>query len=257
MKSAAVVLLAAAAWAQPPETFEVASIKLGDAMSPGTSYYAQPGGGLRVEHATLKSLVLYAYDLREFQLAGAAGWMNTERYVILAKGVAEGPESYAQMNDQQRRARTALVRKRLQNLLAERFHLAVHRESRELPIYALVVAKGGVKMPVNNGPDTRGVTTGRTIFRATRISPDKIAEALASITGRPVRDETGLTGYYDLDLEWAPEAAASPDAPEKHAEVVGPTLFTALQEKLGLKLESRKGPVEIVVIDSAEKPSEN
>jgi len=226
-------------------------------MSPGTMFAYQPGGGLKVEHASLKSLIKSAYDLRDFQLSGVSGWMETERYVILAKGQFDGPSEYRKMNDEQRKGMSALVSKRLQNLLAERFHLVIHRETKELPVYALVVAKGGVKMAANTSPDgsPQSMTTGRAMFKATRASLQSIAASLASITGRPVRDETGLTGFYDLDVKWTPDAPVNPDS-EKPPEV-GPTIFTALQEQLGLKLESRKGPVEIVVVDSAERPSEN
>ena len=164
------------------------------------------------------------------------------------------------MNDAQRKFAGALIRTRLKKLLAERFQLVVHKETRELPVYALVLAKGGVKMQPNTSPDgsPQNMMTNRASFRATRASLDSIAKALGSITSRPVHDETGLKEYWDFKLEWTPDAAAAaPDAVERPAEAAGPTLFTALQEQMGLKLESRKGPVEIVVIDRAEHPSEN
>src|SRR5437763_8698211 len=103
---------------QSPETFEVASIKLGDPLNSGTSFQLQPGGGIKIDGASLKSLILYAYDLRDFQLSGAKGWIASERYTILAKGVIrDGPADYRHMNDQQQRAIFALTRKRLQTLL--------------------------------------------------------------------------------------------------------------------------------------------
>lgn len=246
--------------AQPVETFDVASIKLGDPLSPGTSFRLEPGAGLKVEGATLKALILYAYHLREFQLTGTAGWMNSDRYTILAKGeAAGGPATYQQMNDGQRKAAFALVRKRLQALLAERFQLAIHRETKDLPMYALVVAKGGVKMQPNTSPDgsPQSMTTGRAMFKAERASADQIGQALAGLTGRPVQDQTGLQGFYDLKMEWTPTTAAAPGAGDERPAETGPSLFTALQEQLGLKLESKKGPVEILVIGRAEKPSEN
>jgi uncharacterized protein (TIGR03435 family) len=248
--------------AQGPDTFEVASIKLGDPLANGTSMGFQNGAGFKLENGTLKQIVQYAYNLREFQLTGVAGWMISERYNILAKGVLdEGPSTYLAMNDKQRAAGFALIRKRLQNLLADRFHLAIHNETRDLPIYALVVAKSGLKMESNTSPDgsPQSMMTNRSVFKATRASLDQIAENLAGVTGRPVRNETGLTGFYDLKVEWTPDAApAAPGAPDKPVETAtGPTLFTALQEQLGLKLEAKKGPVEIVVVDRAERPSEN
>lgn len=251
----------AAALAQAPETFEVASIKLGDPLSPGTSFRFEPGASLKVENASLEALVLYAYQLRDFQLSGATGWMKSERYTIQAKGtIAEGPADWRQMNDRQRAENGALIRKRLQALLAERFQVAVHRETKEMPVYALVVAKGGHKLTPNASPDgsPQSSMSSRSMIKAQRGTVEALANGLANIVGRPVRDETGLKGYFDFKVEWTPDRApAAPDAAERPPENAGPTLFTALQEQLGLKLESRKGPVEIVVIDRAERPSEN
>jgi uncharacterized protein (TIGR03435 family) len=261
-------LAAAALWAvaaapiltaQPPDTFEVASIKLGDPLSSGTSFSLQPGASLKVENASLKSLIQYAYDLRDFQLSGVSGWMTSERYTILAKGAGGGAD-YRSMNDAQRKAAFALVRKRLQRLLAEPFQLVVHLETKQLPVYALVLAKNGHKLKPNTSPDgaIQGMTTGRAIFKGERASMEGIVQGLSGITGRPVRDETGLQGYLDFEMKWTPDAAAAPDSGEaRPPETVGPTLFTALQEQLGLKLESRRGPVEILVVDHAERPSEN
>lgn len=257
----AVLCLAAAAAAQPPDTFEVASVKLGDPLTNGTSFNFQNGAGIKIDGATLKSLVQFAYELNDYQLVGATGWMNSERYSILAKGtLIDGPAGYRDMNDAQRKFAGALIRTRLKKLLAERFQLTIHNETRELPVYALVLAKGGVKMKPNMLPDgsPQSMMTNRARFNATRASLDSIAQALGSITSRPVHDETGLKGYWDFDMKWTPDAAAAaPDAVERPSEAAGPTLFTALQEQMGLKLESRKGPVEIVVIDRAERPSEN
>jgi bla regulator protein blaR1 len=263
VKSLALALLfLGAAAAQGPDTFEVASIKLGDPLANGTAMGFENGAGFKLENGTLRQIILYAYDLRDFQLTGVSGWMTSERYNILAKGVLdEGPSTYMGMTDKQREAAFALIRKRLQKLLAERFHLVIHNETRELPIYALVVAKGGVKIKPNTTPSTAGtsMTRGRAMYKATRASLDQIAESLAEITGRPVRNETGLTGFYDANVQWTPDAATGvPDAPDKPADaVIGPTLLTAVQEQLGLKLEAKKGPVEIVVVDRADRPTEN
>ncbi len=253
-------LVSPAAFAQPAETFELAVIKLADPLNPATSFHFDPGGGVTIEGAALKMLVQFAYDLRDFQLTGARGWMTSERYNIVAKGAPSGgPADYRRMNDAQRKAMTALVRKRMQALLSERFQLTMHRETRELPIFALVVAKNGLKMQPNTSPDgsPQGMGMGDALYRGTRASLAEIANGLASLTGRPVRDETGLKGYYDFKLEWAPERAPSDPGGEKPADTLGPSLFTALQEQLGLKLESKKGPVEILVIDRAEHPTEN
>jgi bla regulator protein blaR1 len=255
------LLLSVAAFAQGPDTFEVASIKPADPLANGMSINFQPGASVKIDGCTLQVLVQFAYDLRDFQVSGASGWMTSDRYAILAKGVlAEGPADYRQMNDAQRKAAGALIRKRLQALLAERFKLVLHKETRELPVYALVLAKGGSKLTPNPSPDgsPQSMRMNRGAFEAKRASPDGIAQGLSDIVRRPVHDETGLQGFYDFKMEWTPDAApAAPGAAEKPPELSGPTIFTALQEQLGLKLESRKGPVEVVVIDSAAHPSEN
>jgi bla regulator protein blaR1 len=251
---------------QSPATFEVASVRRDDPLNPGTSIHFQPGGGIKIAGASLRSLILFAYDLRDFQLSGTKGWMNSERYVILAKGtIDDGADDFRRMNDRQNAAMAALIRKRMQALLAERFQLAVHTQTKELPLYALVVAKGGHKLQPNNAPDgsSQGMSAGRGMLKGTRVSPEFIAQALAGSTGRIVRDETGLTGFYDFKMEWTPDGpAVAPDkaadkAEERAAALVGPTIYTALQEQLGLKLEAKKGPVDILIVDHAERPSEN
>ena len=252
---------AAAAFAQPPEVFEVASIKPADAAINHTMFSYQPGGGMRIEGATLRDLVEFAYDLREYQLSGAAGWMTSERYTILAKGaMTEGPVEYMKMNDRQRKTLAVLVRGRMRRLLAERFQLAAHNETRQLPGYALVTARGGHKLRPNLSPDGSPQNTmrGLAVLKGVRVSTEYIAQALSEVTRRPVRDETGLEGYFDFEMKWTPDAApAAPDSADPKPAEAGPTLFTALQEQLGLKLEAKKGPVEILVIDRAERPSEN
>jgi uncharacterized protein (TIGR03435 family) len=249
-----------AAPAQPSETFEVASVKLGDPLANGTSYGFQTGAGLKVENATLKSIILYAYDIRDFQLSGATGWVTSERFSILAKGDhVEGPARYQELSYEQRKTMTALVRKRLQALLAERFQLAIHHETKELPIYALVVGKNGVKMkPTDPSVNMSNSSMGPGMFRAQMSTVDALAQGLASLLGRPVKNETALDGFYDFNMAWTPDAPAAAGGPDaKPVEAVGPTLLTAVQEQLGLKLETRKGPVDVIILDRAQRPSEN
>ena len=152
----------------------------------------------------------------------------------------------------------------LQSLLAERFKLAVHREVKELPIFNLAAAKGGLKIrPIVDGnclpanpqvhvpPSPKncgGSSWGRTLMHVAGSTMPDIAQMLSTIVGRTVVDKTGAAGLYRVDLEFADETAPPSDVP---------SLYTALQEQLGLKLDSAKGPVEVLVIDHAEKPSEN
>jgi len=131
----------------------------------------------------------------------------------------------------------------MQTLLADRFQLKVHCETKEMPVYALVVAgKGGSKLKQSAAGRTTQIVTAKGCI-------EQLVTQLSGTLGQPVLDKTGLTGEYDYELEWAPENAA--------AEVDTPGIFTALQEQLGLKLESQKAPVEVLAIDHAEKPSEN
>jgi uncharacterized protein (TIGR03435 family) len=148
----------------------------------------------------------------------------------------------------------------MQSLLAERFKLAIHRESKELPVFALVAAKGGSKLKPAGDPkaDDGDFTWGRGRIRGMAVTLPEIAEMLSGDLKRTVLDRTGIAGRYDFTLEYAPEIiepAVNPN--EKTADPNGPSIFTALQEQLGLRLEASKGPVQILVIDHVEKPTEN
>jgi uncharacterized protein (TIGR03435 family) len=147
----------------------------------------------------------------------------------------------------------------LQNLFAERFHLVLHPETRQMPTYSLVVAKGGAKLhPVDDGPQSTSGRPGR--LEATRITMDKLANLLSRMTGQPVLNETGLTGVFTFTVEWAPDETQHPDgSPEAVTPAAGgPSLFSALQEQLGLKLDGRKAPAEVLVVDRIDRtPTEN
>jgi uncharacterized protein (TIGR03435 family) len=237
MKLLCVVLLGLfAASAQAP-SFEVASIKP-NRGGDGPSSTRAGAGQLTMENVSLRKLTLMAYgipDDRSYALAGP-DWLATEAFNIVAKYPSNTPQ------DQ--------IRAMLQNLLADRFHLRLHREARPLPQYVLVVARGGPKIqPVQPGnPGTNG-RAGR--LEATRITMQKLADVFAKMVGMPVVNETGLEGVYTFNLEW------TPDKTEIGRET-GPSLFSALQDQLGLKLEGRKGPVEVLVIDHIDRtPTEN
>jgi uncharacterized protein (TIGR03435 family) len=239
------LLLAGAALvvAQENASFEVASIKL----HPGV--VTMSGGGVRgatfsETAVTLRDLIQSAYDLRIDQISGGPSWMESERYDIAAKAEGEAPIAKEQLP------------KMLQALLAERFKLKVHRETRETPVYELVVGKSGPKLKeasanAKEGGFTRGSNTGAMHSEISKGTMDQLARQISLTAGRPVIDKTGLTGYYAYTLDWA-SANRPPDADSDT-----PSMFTAVQEQLGLKLESTKAPVEVLVVDRAEKPSEN
>jgi uncharacterized protein (TIGR03435 family) len=188
-----------------------------------------------------------AYHLNaSYQISAGPSWMDSDsdRFDI----VANAPGESAPTGDD--------VRRMLQSLLADRFQLKLHRETQERPVYALVVAKNGPKLK-ESGPDKEFSTTVRGSQTAqltmTKATMEQLAIQLSgSGLDRPVLDKTGLAGHYDIALNWIPEYAGPPASDSNSVNV-----FTAVQEQLGLRLEPQKAPVEILVIDHAEKPSEN
>lgn len=268
----AVGILAAQTPAPAPQKFEVASIKPGDPNSHQVRFMIAPGGRFECSNVTLKLLIQQAYGVRDFQIVGAPGWVSSERFNVSAKA-----EDGAKTDKEHLQAM-------LQSLLEDRFHLTIHRETKELPVYALVVGKNGPKFheaaPPTGAPDTEGPATdgksapprtpkgmmrfGRGEITAQSMDLGAFANQLAQALGRPVIDKTGLTGRYDFDLHWTPDESqsvgmgpAGPDSPPPSSDATGPSIFTALQEQLGLKVESSKGPVEIIVIERVERPTEN
>jgi uncharacterized protein (TIGR03435 family) len=241
----------------PRPSFEVAAVKLSEPNDRPWSLTIQPGGRLTVTNIALNTLIGYAYSAREHQVAGGPRWLDSVKYDIDAKPdsafrLPPGPLSPA--ND-------APIRMMMQSLLAERFKLVVHRGTKELPVYKLVLAKEGSKL--NEATDSavisRGgsMSGGRGLIRSQAAQMPLLVSMLERTLGRSVIDKTGLTGKYDFELKWTPESAPRVEVPDAAPSAEGPTLFTALQEQLGLKLESTKGPVEIIVIDHVEKPDAN
>jgi uncharacterized protein (TIGR03435 family) len=245
---------------QPARTFEVASIKPSNPDAQGSSIQLVPGGGLNVTNIPLRTMLALAYGIREFQVSGGPGWVATERFDVTARperAAAEGLEDLAKMADGQFKTVRDQSNERLRALLADRFQLIVHRETKDQPIYALVVSKNGPKLQeVKEAEARRGMRIGRGRAEGFGISIEMLAQDLSSLMGRPVIDKTGLAGKYDFVLDWTPDAAPGPDGANPPVPS-GPTIFTALQEQLGLRLEAQKGPVQIIVVDRAEKPSEN
>jgi len=240
-----VLLIAALAVAAQAQTFEVASIKPNRSAGVGSSIRGSQGR-ITMENVSLRKVTLWAYgipDDREYALVGP-DWLGTERFDIQATFAVD--------------AQAQQVREMTQKLLAERFRQTVHRESRELPTFALVVAKGGPKIhPAEDGqPGTR---SGPGQLEAHRIPMAKLADLLARLVGQPVVDDTGLKGLYDFTLRWSPDETQKLSAPgEGASQSGGPSIFAALQEQLGIKLEGRKGPVDVVIVDRMDKvPTEN
>jgi uncharacterized protein (TIGR03435 family) len=235
--------------------------------------------GLSATNCPLQLLIRSAYQLEDNQVSGAPAWLTSERYDIEAKMESSVVERIRRLSDDERRATRERM---LQALLAERFKLAVHRETKELPEYALVIAKSGPKVQEAKpgetypngikGPDGIAragfMRMGRGDLTAQGLSMSTVVRLLSQQLGRTVLDKTGLTGIYNFTLKWTPDE--SQDGPFRGPEpgqpgsgsspssdFSGPSIFTAIQEQLGLKLEPQKGPVEVLVIDHVEKPSEN
>jgi uncharacterized protein (TIGR03435 family) len=191
-----------------------------------------------VINATPLSLLLRAFGVQAFQIANAPSWLRTERYDVVAT-VSDGRV----LND---RDRQALFEK----MLAERWQLQYHRETRNLRVYSLV--NDGSKLVQHTGPGEYGMKVERAgprvILRSTRGNMGRLVEILSGFSGSVVSNDTGLGGEYDFTLEWVQDA--NTDAP-------GPSLFTAVREQIGLRLVSAEKPAPIVVIDRIERPSEN
>jgi uncharacterized protein (TIGR03435 family) len=254
--------------AQAPLGFDVASIKPTAPETRGTSLMFQPPNGLKVVNAPVKMLITFAYDVRDYQIVGGPGWIGSDRFDILAKAEradgATGPEDFKKMNDTQRMAKMKEMRERMRSLLIDRFQLAVHRESKEGSVYALLLAKSGSKLETGKADEHggEGLRGGRGTLTGLNAPMWMLRDFLSGQLGRPVIDKTDLKEKYNFKLQWAPDFNEGPpknpdgtEPPPPPAD--GPTIFTALQEQLGLKLESQKGPIEMIVIDRVEKPSEN
>jgi bla regulator protein blaR1 len=256
-----------------PLTFEVASIKPSSGDEHRVAMMFQPGGGFRATGATLKMLLTLAYDVREFQISGGPNWISSDRFDITARpersASQEPPTNDPRpMSDSQRKTMQEQMAQRLQALFADRFQLVVHRETKEQQVYALVVGKNGSKLQPTQGTGERQgmMRMGRGQVDGQGISVDNLAHALSNQLGRPVMDRTGLKGNFDIKLQWTPDPGQSatplggappPGVEPPPSDPNGPSLFTAIQEQLGLRLESQKGPVEMIVIDRVEKPSDN
>jgi uncharacterized protein (TIGR03435 family) len=262
------------AFAQQPsrQSFEVASIKPNSSGGLPYGIRIAPGGRLRAFNASLRSLITAAWAISDSRLSGGPPWVDSARFDIEAKGQLDPGRS---TEDQ--------ISQMLRMLLEERFQLKLRSETKEVPIYALLIAKNGPKLepPVGKGcfdpsayagvpPPTQGpgeppvrpcggfnLLPGQ-MFGA-KVPMWRFAMNLSRILGRTVVNKTGLDGPYDIALRWNPNETQSASAPAEQppSESPGPSIFTAIQEQLGLRLESEKGPVEFFVIDHAEKPDAN
>jgi uncharacterized protein (TIGR03435 family) len=253
--------------------FEVASVKPNKAGEGSTLLLT--ADGLTATRVTVKFLIKQAYGVEEDEISGAPGWLDSETYDVAAKVGSSDLAALDKLDEKQRL-------RMLQPLLAERFQLKMHQAPKEIPVYALVIAKNGPKLhPAKpgdtyadgiKGPDGKpGGRAGMMMWGRGRLIAQgiPIASLLPPLTQqleRTVLDKTGLKGTYDITLLWTPEddpaamvneAEGGRQGRAPAADSSGASIFTAIQEQLGLKLESQKGQVEGLVIDHVERPSEN
>jgi uncharacterized protein (TIGR03435 family) len=234
-----VVLVAGTLLAQSPQQFDVAVIHPSQAAAnAGSSLNLFDGGRVKITNEPVKLLLRIASGLQNSQIAGGPAWIDSDRYDIEAK---TGRPEKIQQGD---------LKLLMQSLLAERFGLKSHRETRELTVYALVAAKPKLRIKTEgevSGMNTSGGAA-KSKVTATATSMELLAGYIGNRLGRIVVDKTGLSESYDFALEWAPDQAA---------DSALPSLTTALKEQLGLTLEQQKSPVEVMVIDAISRPSEN
>jgi uncharacterized protein (TIGR03435 family) len=262
----------------PTPSFEVASIKPSKPDSPGVMLRITPGGKLSAQNVTLKMLTEEAYDVKDSQISQAPPWFDSDHYDIEAKPEDAVAAAMDKLPPDQRKTQLMQM---VQGLLADRFKLQVGHDTKDFPVYALVVAKNGPKLKVSDfkppdhpadlpppakggAPSPGGIwMQGPGNLTSTGIDLKVFATVLSRMgdLGRIVVDKTGLTGRYDFTLKWTPDnqqqAQAGPPPAAPSPESSGASLFTAIQEQLGLKLEPQKAPMDVLVIQHVEKPSAN
>jgi uncharacterized protein (TIGR03435 family) len=248
----------------PVPAFEIASIHLNTNDHTGHShiYFSLGGSHFRTINVSLMQLLQWAWDLPNARILGAPAWITSSKFDINAESDSAADDQFHSLAFEAAKLRK---QKMVQALLADRFHLAAHLESRDLPIYALVVDKRGPKFsPVKDAAKHVDTTTrsGSTTIAITSSSnaTANLAEILTHFVGRIVIDKTGIQGNYTLNLKFTPDdsRAAVPNPDDNSAAIdSGPSVFTALKEQLGLNLKAEKGLVDVLVVDHVELPSAN
>jgi uncharacterized protein (TIGR03435 family) len=252
--------------AQPQLQIDITSLKLHTGDGRGPEMRGSPGG-FSLKYASLRDMIRAAYGVRDFQIVGGPDWIDSDHYDFEAKARVSPSQMHVVV---------------VQAVLQDRFKLKSHRETRELPVYVLTVAKGGPRMrqskegsctpfdgagmPPRFKPGDKPfcgvIKSGISLWLNKTIDAvgikvaDSLTTFLSNNLNRTVIDQTGLTGKYDIHLEWNRQAANEPGSPAPSADE-GPSLITAVQDQLGLKLEPGRGPVKVLVIDRVERPDGN
>ena len=239
-------LMAATSLLAQEFTFEVASVKATGNPGNGTSIWTNENG-FRTENVTLKNLVQIAFNAQEYQILGVPGWAKDDGWDINAKNEVAEVDKVPLQDRKSQEARTQRVRSRVRHMLEERFQLKVRQEEKQLPLYSLTVDKSGLKatavkeakgnMQVNRNNAAASI-------KGDGITIDRLCRTLGNMLDRPVVDETGLDGFYDVELKYSADTSAAGKDSAPAEEVTGPSIFTALREQAGLRLTGKKGPVE-------------
>lgn len=239
--------------ADAPLAFEVATIKLSNPDTPGRLFTVR-GRQVLTINTTLNNLIVFAYDLHEKQISGGPDWASMQKYDVTGLPQAPGVPSIVQL------------RGMIRQLLTDRFKLAFHRDKREMPVYAIIVGPNGHKLTKNDA-NPNGLPG--LIFRGLGNLPvtnatiaDFAGVLQSAVMDRPVVDRSGLTGRWDFAIRWTPDESqfgglGVPVPPPTNDPNAPPGIFTAFTEQLGLKLDPTRAPVDVLVIDKVEKPSEN
>lgn len=249
----ALLAIEPAMWAQAARqpVFETASIKMTEPKGGGGHSHENDDPGMLRGSMTLKSFIMTAYNLQPYQVTGGPNWIDSTTYEILAK------LEQADVAPAKNLGAEPPLHIALQSLLAERFQLKFHRETKDLPAFAMAVAKSGFKLKESTAKTGCGADSapgpGRTV-NARCIDMESVRRFLGRQVDRPVFDRSKIQGRYDFTLQWMPENLRDVGSTDQPAL---PSLFTALEEQLGIKIEAIKAPVEVLIIDSAERPSEN
>ena len=247
-----------------PPRFDVSSVRPNPASAGNSMWNLLPSGSFVATNTALRMLIVNAYDVTSDRLLGGPGWISNERFDILASAPAGTSES--------------TMRTMLQTLLADRFKLVLRREAREMAAYSLVIARNDARLekallPVDckaPRPESKAVVgeagqpacswlvtrqpgSDLSTYHSGGVSLDELARQLSSYVGRPVINRTQLEGEFQFEFSWLRDIKAAAPA----AANDGPSLFTALQEQLGLKLESSRVPIDVLVIESVERPTPN
>jgi bla regulator protein blaR1 len=255
----AIALTCALCFAQSKKEFDVATVKPTADKDNNFMLRRPQNGTFSATGVTLKMLIMSAYEVNAYQVSGGPSWIGTQRWDIQAK--AEGATGLMPRDQ---------FDEVLRALIEDRFRLKTRRESKDMPVYELVVAKNGSKLSPHTGDPAKPQDRVRMGYGSLRFQQARIAGLVFQLSvqlGRTVIDKTGLTGEYDFALAWLPEpgqggpesiglppqALPSPAPSDPNR----PSIFTAIQEQLGLRLDSQRGPVDMIVIDSVEKPTEN